>query len=234
MQAYIMRHGETEANVQLQAALQSFAFFGAGYRDRQFNGVEREENFYNWSASMRPTKNMFIGINGGASDRFDFSFSPSPGVARHGDEMRWGADLTYNLGRHAMLTVGHNYRELDLPAGSPGVDALGMPIVVEGKLFEAHLTEARIVYQFNVRTFLRLITQYNRVNFDENPGFGAPADKSEDLFNQLLFSYKLNPRTALFVGYADNRANQIDPLDPLGTIQTDRTLFAKIGYAWVP
>jgi hypothetical protein len=44
----------------------------------------------------------------------------------------------------------------------------------------------------------------------------------------------LNPRTALFVGYADNRANQLDPMDLADLIQIDRTLFAKIGYAWVP
>jgi hypothetical protein len=225
---------ETEAGIQLQAAMQSYVYLGAGFRDRRFNGVEREENFYSGSASIRPTKDLWVGVNGGASGRFDFSFAPSPGVARHGDEMRWGADLTYNLGRHAMFTLGHSYRELDLPAGSPGVDPLGLPIVVEGKLFEAHLTEARIVYQFNVRTFLRLITQYSRVAFDDSPGVGAPADENEDFFNQFLFSYKLNPRTALFVGYADSRANQLDPLDPLETIQTDRTLFAKIGYAWVP
>ncbi len=82
--------------------------------------------------------------------------------------------------------------------------------------------------------FLRLITQFNRVDFDDNPGFGALPTKNEDWFNQFLFSYKLDPRTVLFVGYADNRANQLDPLDPLDMIRTDRTFFAKIGYAWVP
>ena len=66
------------------------------------------------------------------------------------------------------------------------------------------------------------------------PGFGASAEDFDGLFNQFLFSYKLNPRTALFIGYADNRQNDIDPLDPTELIQTDRTLFAKIGYAWVP
>jgi len=48
------------------------------------------------------------------------------------------------------------------------------------------------------------------------------------------FSFKLNPRTALFVVYDDNRANQLDPMDLTNLVQTKRTLFAKIGYAWVP
>jgi len=210
---------ETEAFFWIQAAMQSFTFLGGGVRDRRFNGVEREESFINAEFEFWPTKDIRLEFDYGASDRFDFSFAPSPGIARHGDEMRWGADIGYNIGRHAKLDLSRRYRELDL---------------VEGKLFEAHITELRLVYQFNVRMFLRLIAQYNQVDFDNSPGFGAPPIDNEDLFNQFLFSYKLNPRTALFVGYADNRANQLDPLNPTDLIQTDRTLFAKIGYAWVP
>jgi hypothetical protein len=228
---------ETEAFFWVQAAKQSFGFVGSGFRDRRFNGVEREENFLSAEFNVRPTKDLYVELNGGVSDRFDFSFAPPAGGARHGDELRWGLELAYNMGRHAKLDLSHDYRELDLPAGSPGVDPMdpmGMPIAVEGKVFEAHLTEARFVYQFNVRMFLRLISQYSQVDFDASPGFGALATNSDDLFNQFLFSYKLNPRTALFVGYADNRANQLDPLSLGSLIQTDRTFFAKIGYAWVP
>ena len=49
------------------------------------------------------------------------------------------------------------------------------------------------------------------------------------LFTQFLFSYKLNPQTVLFLGYSDNSfANQDHDLT-----QADRTIFAKVGYAWV-
>jgi hypothetical protein len=47
------------------------------------------------------------------------------------------------------------------------------------------------------------------------------------LFMQFLFSYKLNPRTVLFLGYSDNYLGLLDvPLK-----QSDRTFFLKIGYA---
>jgi len=46
---------------------------------------------------------------------------------------------------------------------------------------------------------------------------------------QLLFSYKLNARTVLFVGYSDNQLG----LENVGLTRTDRTLFFKIGYAWI-
>ena len=99
-------------------------------------------------------------------------------------------------------------------------------------------TELRPVYQFNVRAFLRLISQYSVVKL--NPAFaeGVP-DRNRDLFNQLLFSYKVNPQTALFLGYSDDRTNNgFDINEELvvtdGLTQTGRSFFFKIGYAWVP
>jgi hypothetical protein len=53
--------------------------------------------------------------------------------------------------------------------------------------------------------------------------------EQRQLFSQLLFSYKLNPRTVFFLGYSDNSQATQD----YGLTQSDRTLFAKIGYAWV-
>ena len=51
---------------------------------------------------------------------------------------------------------------------------------------------------------------------------------SRDL-TQFLFSYKLNPQTVVILGYSDNSlgARSID------FVRADRTLFFKIGYAWV-
>ena len=54
--------------------------------------------------------------------------------------------------------------------------------------------------------------------------------KSERLFTQLLVSYKLNPQTVFFLGYSDNSlADQ-----RIDLTRTDRTLFLKLGYAWLP
>jgi hypothetical protein len=49
------------------------------------------------------------------------------------------------------------------------------------------------------------------------------------IFTQILFSSKLNPQTVVFLGYSDNSlgARSID------FVRSDRTLFFKIGYAWV-
>jgi len=51
---------------------------------------------------------------------------------------------------------------------------------------------------------------------------------SKDLFGQLLGSHKINPQTAVFLGYSGNSANEwTDGLDRM-----DDTIFVKVGYAW--
>jgi len=52
---------------------------------------------------------------------------------------------------------------------------------------------------------------------------------TERLFTQFLFSYKLNPQTVLFVGYADNREGD----EFVDLTESNRTLFFKFGYAFV-
>jgi len=46
--------------------------------------------------------------------------------------------------------------------------------------------------------------------------------------SQLIYSYKVNPRTALYAGYADGYFG--DESQPL--FQADRTLFLKLAYAF--
>ncbi|MCK5650245.1 MAG: hypothetical protein KAJ42_02660, partial [Gemmatimonadetes bacterium] len=124
------------------------------------------------------------------------------------------------LGRHVNLTFQHDYQRL---------------YTDEDWTFVANLSQARILYHLNVRTFFRAILQYQTV--DRNPDqYGFAVDpETESLFTQLLFSYKVNPQTVLFLGYSDNRLGMLEPeLIRTDLTQTDRTFFFKIGYAWRP
>jgi len=56
------------------------------------------------------------------------------------------------------------------------------------------------------------------------------SEKEQCLTSQVLFSYKVNPQTVLFIGYSDFHEGDQD----VSIAQMDRTVFAKIGYAWVP
>jgi len=92
-----------------------------------------------------------------------------------------------------------------------------------------------VVYQFSVRMFARAIVQYLDVKRDPSlyPECVAGAcdlePRQENPFGQFLFSYELNPRTALFAGYTENRFG----LQTTDLVTTDKTFFLKLGYAWV-
>jgi len=64
---------------------------------------------------------------------------------------------------------------------------------------------------------------------DSDPGlYRNPVDRHEGLsLASVLYSYKLNWQTVLFLGYGDDRI--LTPTNSLGTL--DRTLFLKISYA---
>ncbi len=152
---------------------------------------------------------MFVSLFAQWGDEID-----TVGV-RGGDELRLEPRLELNLGRHARLELRHTLRQLDLFAG---------------ELFTANLTDLRLIYQLNLRTFIRVITQYSDLTRDPSL-FPVPVPvREEDLLNQLLFSYKLNPRTVFFVGYSDNHTAD----DTADLTQQGRTLFLKLGYAWKP
>jgi hypothetical protein len=96
-----------------------------------------------------------------------------------------------------------------------------------GRLYTANISQLWAVYQFNIRTFFRAILQH--VDYRRNTGLYTfdidPVYRR--FFTQLLFSYKVNPRTMLFLGYSDNHFGNQD----FGLTQSDRTFFTKIGYA---
>ena len=96
-----------------------------------------------------------------------------------------------------------------------------------GRLFTAQVQRLKATVFFSSRAFLRLIGQY--VTTRRDPAlftFDVPR-KSGDFSGSVLFSYRLNWQTALFLGYGDERA-----LDEQETLQrTSRQFFAKISYA---
>lgn len=122
--------------------------------------------------------------------------------------------LELNLGRHLNLNMQHRYMYL----GDHG-----------NEIFTANLTQMKLIYNFNVRTFVRAIVQYQDIS--NNPAMYSYAIQSKDktLFTQFLFSYKLNPQTVLFLGYSDNYFSYTG----VDMLQKDRTFFMKMGYAWL-
>jgi hypothetical protein len=199
---------EAEFYANYNGPHESFVRFGGGVRDRGFGGVLFGQVFKSTGFEMRASPGLYLGVNLDWRDQIDFAH------AREGDEVVLSPFVNYNLGRHLYFRYKHTYNTLD---------------VAGGRLFTAHVPEARIVYQHDPRTLFRAILQYTDVR--RTPLlYAEPADAvSRNFSTQLLFSYKVNAQTALFVGYSDTH---------LGTSQyaltlANRTIFAKAGYAWL-
>ena len=76
---------------------------------------------------------------------------------------------------------------------------------------------------------LRTVLQYVDYGYDTDLYSDDRGPESQHLASQVLFSYKINPQTVLYLGYSDNHAGD----DVIDLTQSDRTFFAKIGYALV-
>jgi hypothetical protein len=202
---------EVEVFSNFNGPRQSYFELGGGRRDRFFNGVTFEESFAITYYEIQPTGDLFLSLFLRRADDIDFVNTQA------GDLVQIEPTVRYNLGRHLRVSLSHVQQKLDVKGGN---------------LFTANLSQLTTVYQFNVRTFLRAIFQYTDI--DRTPAlFLNPQDvdaQTEELFTQLLFSYKLNPQTVLFAGYSDNSFAD----ERIDLTRADRTLFLKLGYAWVP
>ncbi|HEX7185516.1 MAG TPA: DUF5916 domain-containing protein [Thermoanaerobaculia bacterium] len=205
---------ELETWVWLNGPWQSFFFVNTGWRDRFWNGVTFEERFTNLEIEARPSGALNFSLNATVADTIDFAHT------RAGDLLRINPGIGYNFGRHLRMTLDHDLQKVD---------------VDDEELLELNVTQLRAVYQLNIRTFVRAVLQYMDIayNTDLYTASDVPSE-DEHLFSELLFSYKLNPQTVLFLGYSDNQlGGEIQDGQLIGLTRADRTLFFKVGYALV-
>lgn len=173
-----------------------------------FNGVEFEQNFLYLFNSLNPNGDCNLGVEVLLGDRIDYANT------RPAKRLQIAPYIDYKLGLHLRLSAAHTYELLN---------------VEEGRLYTANISQFTALYQFNIRTFFRGIIQY--VNYDYNPSnytFDIESNYKH-FFSQLLFSYKINARTVLFLGYTDNYYGGQE----FGLTQSNRTFFMKLGYAFV-
>jgi len=190
-----------------QGPIQSnIALYGEYGRDF-YEGKEYRANFLIFWGSFVPTGFFEFILLGRIGDQIDYSNN------RPGKVLQLSPEIELKCGLHLNIQLAQTYEHLN---------------VAPGRLYKANISRLRLVYQFNKRTFLRTIFQYRVYTRNVNLYIDEETPKDKNLFTQILFSYKINPQTVLFLGYSDNHYG--DNIDPL--TQTDRTFFAKIGYAW--
>jgi hypothetical protein len=194
-----------------------------------------------------------LGINGFGAKNFNFGFIVHPGekirvndrlltqtwadlflqidpsrrFPRISFEVRGGDSIdfaTARVGRGASLFLAATMRptdrlDLQVTGTREWLD------VENDRLFTSTIERLRAQYSFSAKSQLRGIVQY--VKTDPVANFGG------SFLGSLLYSYKINWQTVLFVGYGDDRALVDDA--PLGErlLPTDRSLFLKVSYAFL-
>jgi hypothetical protein len=188
--------------------LQSFLRLNPEVGERGFEGKRFDERILALRFDLQPSGSLRLGFGSRIGETVDFA------NAQPADQIWIRPYLDWRIGRHLRLDLNHSYQRLDVEAG---------------RLSTANLTELRGVYQLNLRTFCRAIVQ--RLDVERDPALYEEEEdaRTEELFVQLLFSYKVNPRTVIFAGYSEGEEGNQDI--PLTT--TARALFVKLGYAWV-
>ncbi len=198
-----------EIGGRYEGPLQSTVDYEVEFEREGFGGEEFSLVTHDLFARLRPSGKVGLNFSLDWGDGIDFAnvrkaslFSVGSGV-----ELRPGARLE--------LEFDHDLERLGLGGE---------------RIFLANLTQARVVWHFSRRAFLRGIVQYRHLSRNPEMHREAVERTTRDLFGQFLFSYKVNPRTVIFAGYSDSRLG----LTEESLEQTSRSFFMKLGYAWRP
>jgi hypothetical protein len=168
---------------------------------------------FQYTANISPTRRFAqLGINGYVGQDVDFT-NIRPG---RGGVVNLNA--TINATDHLALDLIANQQWLHVR------DSTG----TSRPLFTARVARFRANYTFTPRTFLRVIGQY--VSTDRDPMLYLQSTTAHDgTFNgSVLFAYKVNWQSVIFVGYGDDR----ELTEQLRLARSDRQVFVKISYAF--
>jgi hypothetical protein len=171
------------------------------------NGKLLEQSYAIWNAEIDPSRRF---------TRIIFQL-------RHGQSIDFANGRVGN-GPSAQFTA--IFRPIDqttfeIDANREWLNADGGPI------YTAQVERLRALYSFTANSLVRAIVQYNDVNRNQSRYLFPVPQHSGAFLGSILYSYKLNWQTVLFVGYGDDRTltEQND------LVKQDRSLFFKVSYA---
>ena len=199
----------TEAWFDFAGPLQTDIHVELGERTIVYEGVRFENLFVPvFVLRIRPSASFGLRLFAVGGDWVDFD------NGRPADRTRISGRVNLDLGRHLEINLEHLYSTLDVEGG---------------RLFTAQVPQMTAVWQFNTRTFVRAILQYSDIQRDQDLYEDVIDELERDFFVQLLFSYKVNPRTVFFAGYSEGSFENHD----FTMTPTSRAVFLKIGYSWL-
>jgi hypothetical protein len=197
---------ELKANFNYNGPFQSyFGVYGQLSKDR-YEGEEFKTSYLNYWIGGQPAEWITCNLWSVFGDRIDYD------NIRQGEGLQLGVSATFKIGYRFSINLDHYYECLD---------------VAGGRLYTANREYIKLFYHISERLFVRTIFQYALYKKDTDLYIDEELPEEREFFSQLLIFYRINPHTAFYIGYGDEYYgnNYID------MTQTDRSLFAKIGYA---
>jgi len=161
-------------------------------------------------AKIYPTSDIFLSLDLTAGDNIDYANN------RVGDYYEAVANFSWFLNRNILVDLYQTVAELETD---------------NERVYLAKITDLRFSYHFDNYSFIKLSVVYNDVEQNpDNTPFNFYSEQEKTLSTKLVYTYKLNPQTAFYLGYSDF-SYQDDSLSSLTREQ--KTFFAKFSYAWM-
>jgi hypothetical protein len=194
-----------------------------------YGGIGFRKNSHKLTATSEWVR--WLNLNGSAKFGTGVNYSPAAGLRPFpGKAKELTAGLSLRVGPRLHLDETYIYSGLwTTDKSRTGGSQTGTAV------FNNHLVRSKVNYQFSREFSLRFIADYNSVL--PNPNL-VRLDKEKRLGLDVLFTYMLNPGTALYLGYTDLYENY--RLSPLMSPALDRTsnpnlntgrqFFVKVSY----
>lgn len=201
---------ELESQLSFNGPLQSnFGVHGLT-RERFWDGRLFDEASVNVFGNMTPRSGMQVGGN--------FRIGPQIDLA----ESRRGHGRYWNAWGHVSFGRGLRF-DLNLFQQSLRRDG--------GTAFEATVLDTRLAWQLDPRQRVRLTLQASHVDKDPALYTDEVDRQARDVGAQLIYSYKVNPRTAVYAGgtlggFLDDTNRDL--------FASTRGVFIKLSYGWQP
>ena len=173
------------------------------------NGVLFNTQSIRFFSEFQPQGGLSLALFAEYGEQIDYANT------RLGDRKLLRPSITWNINQNLLTSINSIFASLDTQEGE--------------KIFDASVIDARVTWQFNLRSFLRMTVQHSETSRNPDVYIDEVDANSKNVGRQLLYSYKINPQTVFFLGYSDQYVDD-DNLD--GLTVSDRSLFMKIGYAW--
>ncbi len=200
---------------------------GAGRAYEMYEGIGFDK--YSWRVFTETEWLKWLSGSFAYHQGPQINYYPAEGPPFLGDGREVEAGLTLRPTPRLRVEGTYIFNDLTTGAERPA----GVP---EGNsVFRLHLFRAKANYQFTRELSLRAIVDYNVVN--PNAAL-VDLERDKRLTGDILFTYLLNPGTAVYVGYTGAYANlALDPRLPASQQRTDsartltgRQFFVKISY----